>query len=51
MIRFWKYVVILIFLVRVVADVCSQTLFLNFDSLNNLLVLYKQKGKTQEIFY
>ena len=31
--------------------VCNQTLFLNFDPLNNILGLYKQKQKAQKNLY
>ena len=55
MIRFSKYVTMLIFLMKVVAlsynKVCNQTLFLNFDPLNNILGLYKQKQKAQKNLY
>ena len=55
MIRFSKYVNMLIFLMKVVAlsynKVCNQTLFLNFDPLNNILGLYKQKQKAQKNLY
>ena len=55
MIRFSKYVTMLIFLMKIVAlsynKVCNQTLFLNFDPLNNILGLYKQKQKAQKNLY
>ena len=55
MIRFSKYVIMLIFLMKVVAlsynKVCDQTLSLNFDPLNNILGLYKQKQKAQKNLY
>ena len=47
--RFLKYIVMLICLVRVVG--LSYKLSCNFSPLNNILGLYNQKGKAQEIFY
>ena len=45
----------LIFLMKVVAlsynKVCNQILSLNFDPLNNILGLYKQKQKAQKNLY
>ena len=53
MIRFAKYVAILIYLVRVVALcynlVCNQILSLNISPLNNIFVPYIKK--VQEKFY
>ena len=54
MVRFAKYVVMLICLVRVVVLcynlVCNQTLSLKFSPLNNIFVSYIKK-KVQEKFY
>ena len=51
MVRFSKYVVILIFFVRVVVLGYKQTLSLNFGPPNNVLDPYQKKEKVQEKFY